>query len=128
VSESFAQALEIVFARNLDRSELGQVAGEKLRIQKYVCAGLHARYEVDQRHLAGISLARKHALAEERAAEADAVEAAGQSALAPALHGVRMTRRVQRGVEPNDLVIDPAIVSSVCRFRAGAHHVDEGKV
>ncbi len=61
----------------------------------------------------------KHALAEKRRAEADAVEAADEFAREPDLDRMRLAARVQRGVEPHDLGVDPGFLA----LRAGFHHL-----
>src|SRR5260221_8751867 len=45
----------------------------ELRIEQVKTAGFEARHQMDERHLAGIGLAREHALAEEGATDPDAI-------------------------------------------------------
>ena len=60
-----------------------------------IAAGAQALDQVDQGDLAGIAPAREHALAEERRAERDAVETAGERAVAPDLDAVGEAALVQ---------------------------------
>jgi len=85
----------IARARNLDRAETPQMFGDELHIQKPVTAFAQQGDQRRQRRLAGIGLAREHAFAEKRAAQADAVKPAGEPALAPGLDAVRLAAPVQ---------------------------------
>ena len=58
---------------------------------------------MDERDLAGVGLPREHALAEEGAAERDAVEPADQLAVAPGLDAVGVAADVQLAEDPGDL-------------------------
>ncbi len=89
------------------RAELQQVIVDELRIQQNIAALPEAGDEVDQRNLAGIRRGRKHALAKERAAERNAVDAADQLFALPRLDAMRIALMMQRGVEVYNIVIDP---------------------
>ena len=80
-----------IFARGISiGAELRQMLGDELGVEQAEAAQHQAQHEMDQRHLAGVALAAEHALAEEGAAERDAVEPADQLAVAPALDAVGM--------------------------------------
>jgi hypothetical protein len=66
------------------------VCGE-LRVEQGEAAAAQPRHQMDQRYLAGIAGGREHALAEERAPQRYAVEAADQFIAAPDLDRVGMT-------------------------------------
>jgi hypothetical protein len=65
--------------------------GQELRVEQRIAANLEPRNQVDERHFAGVALARKHALAKKRPAQTDAVETANESLVAPALDRMRAT-------------------------------------
>jgi hypothetical protein len=96
---------------DLLRPELRQVLGQELRVQQGEAAADQPRRQVDQGDLRGVGLAAEHALAEEGAGERHAVEAAHQPPLAPALDGVRMTLRMEFGVQLLDGVVDPGLAA-----------------
>ena len=85
--------------------------------------------ERDERNLRGVGLAVEHRLAEERAAERDAVEPAHQPIAVPRLDRVRDPRLVKRGVALDDLLVDPR--SGVVRIpifrRARTDHVAKSR-
>src|SRR5258708_34799862 len=70
----------------------------------------------------------KHALAEEGAPEADAIEPADQVAVPPHLDAVAVTDVVQAGVEVADAFIDPGIVAVGLRRRTAVDYRLEGGV
>ena len=67
--------------------------GHELAVEQAEAALDQPRHQMDQRHLGGVALAAEHALAEERRADRDAVEAADQLAVAPAFDAVGMAAR-----------------------------------
>ena len=74
--------------RNLDRAETAQMLGDILGVEQFETARDQPRHQMHQRHLGGVAGAMKHALAEKRAAEADAVQAADQVVILPDLDAV----------------------------------------
>ena len=72
------QELVILPPRHLDRAEGLQVIGDELRVEQLEAAGPQPRDQMHERDLGRIARAVEHALAEEGAAERDAVEAAHQ--------------------------------------------------
>jgi hypothetical protein len=85
MGQRFAQTRQIRKSRDLDSAELGQMFGEKLRVEQRVAAHLQAGNQMHECHFAGITLAREHALAEEGAAEADTIKTTDESIVAPTL-------------------------------------------
>src|ERR1700719_2709685 len=83
---------------------------------------------MDQGHFARVARATEHALAEEHAAERDAIKPAHQLALAPGLDTVRIAPSVERAVKPEDLVVDPSFRPHLRRLRAAPHHRVEGGI
>ena len=77
--------------------------GDELGVEQREAARPQPRDQIDQGDLAGVAVAREHALAEERGAERDAVEAADQLAVAPALDAVGMAAPVQLDIEADQL-------------------------
>src|SRR2546429_7863547 len=107
-------------AENLDRAKLRQMRRQELRDEKAITAESKPRHEMDERHLAGIGDPAEHALAKERRAERDAIEAADQLALVPAFDAVRRAALEQPGIELQDLVIDPGVGPLVAGFGTAA--------
>ena len=59
---------------------MSQMFSDELGVEQPVTAGLEPRHQMHQRDLGCVACAVEHAFAEERAAEADAVESADQIA------------------------------------------------
>ena len=74
--------------RDFDGAEAAQMLGHILRVEQFKAAGDQPRHQMHQRDLRGVAGAVKHALAEEGAAEADAVESADQIVVLPDLDAV----------------------------------------
>jgi hypothetical protein len=83
VLQRLGEVLAIDVARDLDRAEALEMLGDELGIEQREATALQARHQMHQGHLAGVGLAAEHALAEERPAERDAIEAADQLAIQP---------------------------------------------
>ena len=113
---------------DLDGAEAAQMLGHELAIEQAKAALDQPRHEMDQRHLRGVALAAEHAFAEEGRAHRDAVEAADQPAVDPALDAVGVAAPVQLGVELDDRLVDPALGMAGSRLGAGAHGVGEGGI
>src|SRR3954454_12476536 len=111
----------IFTARYLDRAEALQMLGDELRIEELESADSQPRYEMDQRHLACIGRAAEHALAEKCRAELDAVEAADQPVVRPAFDAMGGPAMEKRGIEADDLVVDPGLRPFARLFGAAAH-------
>ena len=113
--------------RNLDRAEAAQMLGDILRVEQFEAARDQPRHQMHQRHLRGVAGAMKHALAEERAAEADAVQAADQIVILPDLDAVAMPELVQPDIEIADALVDPGVVAAgLRRGTAGDHRLEGG--
>src|SRR5689334_7327287 len=111
----------IFTARYRDRAEALQMLGDELGIEELESSDSQPRYEMDQRHLARIGRAAEHALAEKGRAGLHAVEAADQRVVRPALDAVRGPAMEKRGVEADDLVVDPGLRPLARRFGTAAH-------
>ena len=96
--------------------------GDELRVQQHKTARDQSRGQMYQRHLGGIAGMMKHALAEEGAAEADAVEPAGQIVAVPDLDAVAMPDLMQPGVEIADAAVDPGVVAAGVGCCAAVDH------
>ena len=81
----------VLVPRQLLGAELRQMRGDELGVEQPEPAEAQPRDEVHQRHLRGVAREAEHALAEEHAADGDAIEAADQVAVAggspPSGHG-----------------------------------------
>ena len=78
------------------------MVGDELRVEQPEAAGPQPRHQMHQRDLGGVARAMEHALAEERAAERDAVEPADQRIAVIDLDGVAMAVLEELAVEPAD--------------------------
>ena len=65
-----------------------------------------------QRHLRRVAGAREHALAEEGAAQADAIEPADEVAVLPDLDAVAVAEFVQPDIEIADALVDPGVITA----------------
>ena len=90
------QQLQILAAPDLGGAELGQVRRHPLQIEQREVAGPQALDQRGQRDLGRVGLDVEHRLAEEGAAQRDAVEPPDEAALAPAFDRVSLARGVQR--------------------------------
>ncbi|OJU57036.1 MAG: hypothetical protein BGO00_12695 [Alphaproteobacteria bacterium 62-8] len=120
------QARQIGRARNLDRAELFQMGGQKLRIQQSKAAADQPRHQMHQRHFARVARAGEHTLAKERGTQRDTVKSTDQLAVLAAFDGVGEASFVQRRIKPDDLVIDPALLA--CCTRRGTGSDNGGKI
>ena len=119
------EQLVILPARHLDRAERLQMIGDELGVEQREAAGAQPRHQMHQRHLRGVARAVEHALAEERAAEADAVEPAGQLAVLVGLDAVAMADVVELLVERADARVDPGARPAGLRLGAAVEHAVE---
>ncbi len=113
--------------RDFDGAEAAQMLGDILGVEQHETAGDQPRHQMHQRHLRGVADAMEHALAEEGAAEADAVEPADQFVLLPDLDAVAMAEFVQAEIEIADALVDPGVVAAgLRRGAAGDHRLERG--
>ena len=110
-------------ARNFHGAEPRQMRGEELGVQQREAAALQPLHQMHQRHLAGVALAGEHAFAEKRRAQPHAIKPAHQLAVLPAFDRMGMAAGMQRGIEAQDLAVDPAFLAPRRRRGAGLHHV-----
>jgi len=108
------------------------MVGVELCVEQAKAADDQPSHQVHQRHLRCIGLAREHALAEEGGVDGDAIEAADQFPVLPALDAVRLAAGVELTVQPLDIGVDPSLVAIVgavrIRRRALGHHLGEGRI
>src|SRR2546428_4976544 len=74
-----------------------------------------------ERHLARVGDPAEHALAEKRGAKLDTVESACENAIGPAFDAMGRAATKERGVEGDDLFVDPGLRPLGCRLCAAAH-------
>jgi hypothetical protein len=95
-------------ARHLLRSELCKMCRRELGVEQDEAAADQARAEIDQRNLRGVAGPRKHALAEERAAQGHTVEPADKPAcVIPRFNGMTVSTIEQAAIQHPDFAIDP---------------------
>src|SRR5579864_7990384 len=102
----------VAAARDLDRTEAAQMLGDILRVEQFEPAHDQARHQMHKRYLGRIADAVKHALAEKRPAQIDAVESTGQIVILPDLDTVRVSELVQADVKVSNPFVDPGVVAS----------------
>jgi len=95
------------------------VGGDELAIEQRVSAAPQARDKMRERDLAGVGSAAEHALAEERAAEGDAIKATDQRFVGPHFNRMRMADAVQRDDRIADDRVDPCLFP----IRASVEHI-----
>ena len=88
-------------------------------VEQFEAAEAQPRGEMNQSRLAGISDAREHALAEKRAPQRDAVQAANQFTADARLDAMGKPARVKLEIERANLGIDPGILAILAGRRAG---------
>ena len=85
------------------------MGGEELAVEQAEPAHPEPRDEISERDLGGVAGAAEHALAEEGRAEPDAVEAADQAVVLPALDRMGVAAIVELGIGGLDLGVDPGV-------------------
>lgn len=105
------QPLHVVGPRNFHDAEPLQVIGGILRVEQREAPSPKLAHQMHKRHLGGIAHLEKHRFAKEGPTQGDAVKAAGEGVVLPALHTVRSALFVQVGVRPNDARRDPGAVA-----------------
>src|SRR4051812_35956086 len=93
-----AEPFEVLLGADLVAAEALEVLGAGLRVEQDELALAEAIDESDQRDLAGVALAVEHALPEEHATEAHAVQAARELTPAPRLDAVGVPELVEADV------------------------------
>ena len=85
------------------------MVGDELGVEQRETAGAQPGDQRDQRELRRVAVPAEHALAEEGAAEADAVKPADKLAVLLDLHRVGVAEPVQLAIEPGDPAVDPGL-------------------
>lgn len=96
--------------------------GHELRVEQLEAAGPEPGDKMRQRHFRGVPLTVEHALAEERPAQRDAIQAADESPLAAAFDRMDEAHIEQFAIEAADLRIDPGLFAIRRRRGAGVDH------
>ena len=123
----FVQQRRIAAARDLDRTEAAQMLGHVLGVEQFEASGDQPRHQMHQRHLRGVAGPVEHALAEEGASQADAIEAADKVIVLPDLDAVSVTEFMQSDVKIADPLVDPGVVAAgLGRCAAGDHGLEGG--
>ncbi len=120
----FGEVAQVLAAGDFKGSELAEVGGDPLGIEKGEAAIAQALDEGVEGDFRGIGFAMEHGLAEEGAADGDAVEAAGKAVVAPGLDGMGEAATVKLAIALDDLLGDPGFVAA----GAGAHDGFEGLI
>jgi len=107
---------EVVFARDLLPAELPEMIRHPLGVQQEIVLPAQPLHQMDEGHLAGIGLMRKHRLSEEGPPQRHPVEPALQALLIPALHGMGEAGLVQVYVTLDNHLIDPGLFTLSARF------------
>ena len=85
--------------------------GHELAIEQPVAAHDQPRDEPGERDLRSVGARGEHALAEEGAAELDAVDASDERAIGPAFDRMGMAEPMEEIVAAFDLVVDPGLLT-----------------
>ena len=109
--------------RDLDRAKTAQMLGDILGVEQLEAARDQPRHQMHQRHLRGVAGAMEHALAEEGAPEADAIQPADQIAVLPDLDAVAVAELVQSDIEIADAPVDPGVLAACLRRGAAGDHL-----
>src|SRR5205085_7082761 len=110
--QRLAEPTEVFPRGEVDRPEAAQVRRGRLGVEQLEPALLQATHQVDECDFAGVAAVVEHALAEEGAAEAHAVQAAGQLAGLPGLDAVGEAELVQPAIGPDQLIGDPGAIAA----------------
>ena len=104
------------------------MTGDELAVEQGKAAHLQPRDEMGEGNLGGVARPAEHALAEEGAAQRDAIEATGQPVIVPHLDRMGMAAAVECEAGGLDLAIDPGLRPIVRGLCAGGDDVAEGLV
>src|SRR3954462_10373795 len=119
------QQLVILASRDFDRTKALEVIGDELSVEQLEAAGPQTRDQVDEGDLGGVARAVEHALAEEGAAERDAVEPADQRVAVVDLNAMAMAALVELAVEHANAGVDPGTLAPGLRLGAAIQHAVE---
>src|SRR3982074_3051099 len=98
------------------------MVGHILCVEQFEAARDQPCHQMHQRHFRGIANAVKHTLAEEGAAQADAVEPADKIVILPDLDTVSVSEFVEPDIEIANALVDPGIVAARLRRGAPGYH------
>jgi len=92
---------------DFDGTQTGKMRGQELGIKQLKPSGLQSMDQKGQGGFGGVGGPRKHALAEKRRANHNAINPANQLVAVPDFNRMRMTQGVQVAVGRRDFGIDP---------------------
>ncbi len=121
------QSIQILLTGDFDGAKLFSGGGEHLDVEELVAASLQVFGEVAEGGFPGVGDVVEHGFAGEKAAGTDAVDAARQFAIKPALDTVGMAGLMQGGVGANELGLNPGTFIARA-FSAGRNDFREGLV
>ena len=121
------QSFQILITGNFNGAKLLGGGGEHLDVDELVAAGLQVFGKVAEGGFPGVSDTVEHGFAGEKAAGTDAVDAASQFAVKPALDTVGMAGLMQGGVGANELGLNPGTFIARA-FSAGRNDFRESLV
>src|SRR5262249_57405235 len=104
-----------------DGTKPPQLLGNVLRVEQSEAAGDQPRHKMHERHLRGVANAVEHALSEEGASEAHAVESADQITVLPDFDAVSVAERMQSAIEVADALVDPGVLAPGLRCGAACN-------
>src|SRR3984893_2767353 len=122
VQHRIRESSPVGFLRHFDRAERSKMRRHELRVEQAEPALRQTRDEMRQGDFRGAGLAVKHAFAEKRRAEVDAVEPANKRAIRPALHGVDPAGIEELAIEQSNPAIDPCLFASSMGDGASVDH------
>ena len=100
-------------------TELAEVAGHPLGVQKHGSILTQRPDQRDESDLRGIGLAGEHAFSKKDSGQGNSIEAALQSLGIPALDGVRESQLLETAIAFEDGFIDPCFLVGIGLFEFG---------
>jgi len=111
-----------------DSAELLQMAVHELTVEQAKTTHTQTRCEVNQRNLGRITLQAEHGLAKERAFDGNAVKAANELVVFPALDRVQVAHIKEVEIHLNDGFVDPRVFTTNVGSSAELDHVKHRRV
>ena len=125
---AWARAPQVFVSPDGDPAELSRDGGQHLDVEQGEPLVAQVFQQVEQRDLRRVAGAVEHRFAGEESADSDAVDAAGELVLLPALEAVGMALLVEARVGVEEFRADPGRPPTARRGRAAFHHLSEGLV
>src|SRR5262249_9720094 len=124
-AERRLQQLVILASRDLHRAKALEVISHELSVEQLEAAGAQTRDQVDEGDLGRVAHAVEHALAEEGAAERDAVEPTDQSIVFEDLNAVAVAAAGKLTIKDAEPRSDPRTLTPGLRLGAAVQHAVE---